>query len=169
MPSSHGGDGDGDDDGDGDGDDGGDGDGDDDGDGDGDGDDDADGDINNLDRFFLKYAEEAFDGLSASLQAYPNKTTTRYIGIDPGVKIAAEAVLIDPTSTKQEIRAVRVSRKLLNKPTKFFNQRLRRRKEVHGIDRLESRLPPFTRDTIHEYFRFLLEPNGPLDPQLDAL
>ncbi|KAF9571041.1 hypothetical protein EC968_001075 [Mortierella alpina] len=120
-------------------------------------------DINNLDQFFLKDAEEAFKNMSRSSTSYPNRNT-RPIGIDPGINIAAEAVMIDPANPgKMEARAVRVIRKVLNKPTKYFAQRLQRRKRDMGIDIVESKIPPFSRTTLREYLKFLLEPDGPLN------
>ncbi|KAG9321832.1 hypothetical protein KVV02_007163, partial [Mortierella alpina] len=103
-------------------------------------------DVNNLGRFILKDADVAFKNLSRSSTSYPNRNTTRPIGIDPGVNIAAAAVMIDPTNPgKMEARAVWVSRKVLNKPTKYFAQRLQRRRHDKDIAMIESKIPTFSR------------------------
>lgn len=99
----------------------------------------------------------------------PAADKTIVVGCDPGIKNAMTFSKLDPLQPNRR-ETFKVTSNFLNMPVTKFRHLLQRRKDDHGITRLESQLPSFRRDNMDEFFRYITErPDGCVESRLSQL
>ncbi|KAF9972592.1 hypothetical protein BGZ75_001459, partial [Mortierella antarctica] len=84
----------------------------------------------------------------------PPADDTIILGADPGEINALVVAKLDPRNGQQR-QVVKVTRKFLSAPYVKFRRLLEAKKEATGVQDLESHIPPFSRATLAQYFKYM--------------
>ncbi|KAF9279603.1 hypothetical protein BGZ74_002807, partial [Mortierella antarctica] len=84
----------------------------------------------------------------------PDPDDTILLGMDPGEVNAMTITKLDPRFPNQR-HVLKVRRSFLSRPDVRFRNALRDCKTAQGVDKLESRIPEFSRGTLDRYFFYL--------------